>query len=332
MVKVSIIIPIYRVEEYIESCVRSLMLQDYPNIECILVDDCSPDNSIVKLCLLINNYNGGIDFKIIHHDKNMGLSAARNTGIKQASGDYLYFLDSDDELSCHAITKMVFLAEKYHSDVIIGNFEIVGNNNGISDVVLGKYVTIDRECLFTNKDISYTYFKEQWFAMAWNKLIKRTLLEEYELFFPEGLLHEDLLWSLKLAACASTMSICRDCTYIYKLRGDSISGQIKRRNISDLLQIAKMSDSVVLSYSHNKYLKGKLHSIVNFIMRNIVNSSLERNEKIDAIMLLKSIISRKNSLCLPLSMSDLLKQVLFKLPSFLIYYIIQLYSVNETSK
>lgn len=330
--KVSIIIPVYNVSEWIEDCLLSVIRQTHPFIECIIINDCSPDDSIDKATRLMEENPSNIEFKIIHHDRNIGLSAARNTGIQHALGDYLYFLDSDDELALDAIAKMVILAEKYHSDVVIGDFEITGNNRGLSDVVSRKYVTIDKEYLFTNKDVSYAYFKEQWFAMAWNKLIKRTLLEEYDLFFPEGLLHEDLLWSLKLAGCASTMSICRDCTYIYKLRGDSISGQIKRRNISDLLQIARMSDSVVLSYPHNKYLKGKLHSIVNFIMRNIVNSSLERNEKIDAITSLKSVVSRKNSLCLPLSISDLLKLVLFKLPSSLIYYIIQLYSVNETSK
>ena len=330
--KVSIIIPVYNVSEWIEDCLLSVIKQTYSSIECIIINDCSPDDSIDKATRLIDSKLSNIEFKIIHHDRNMGLSAARNTSIKHASGDYLYFLDSDDELSCNAIINMVILAEKYSSDVVIGDFKIVGNNSGFSEVASKKNITIDKECLCTNREISYAYFKEQWFAMACNKLIKRTLLEEYDLFFPEGLLHEDLLWSLKLAGCASTMSICRDCTYIYKLRGDSISGQIKRRNISDLLQIAKMSDYVVLAYPHNKYLKGKLHSIVNFIMRNIVNSSLEKNEKIDAIMLLKSVISRKNSLCLPLSISDLLKLVLFKLPPSLIYYIIQLYSVNETSK
>ena len=86
--------------DYIERCIMSVMNQTYSGpIECILVDDCSPDDSIFKCQKLINNYLGNIEFKIIRHKENLGLSGARNTGTKISCGEYLFYLDSDDEIT-----------------------------------------------------------------------------------------------------------------------------------------------------------------------------------------------------------------------------------------
>ena len=99
MFKVSIIIPIYKVESYIERCITSVLRQTYRNLEVILVDDCTPDSSMEIAKAVINeNQNCGMNFVFLKHDHNFGLSAARNTGINAATGDYLFFLDSDDEL------------------------------------------------------------------------------------------------------------------------------------------------------------------------------------------------------------------------------------------
>ena len=93
---VSIIIPVYKVEAYIERCLTSVMHQTYQDsaIECVLVDDCSPDKSISLAQDMISRYHGNIDFTIIRNDKNRGLSVSRNNGIEHATGKYLFFLDS----------------------------------------------------------------------------------------------------------------------------------------------------------------------------------------------------------------------------------------------
>ena len=98
--KVSIIIPVYNVSAYIERCVKSVMKQTYSgDIECILVNDATPDDSIDIAKRLIADYNGPIQFRILNHEHNKGFSATRNTGIDAATGDYLYFFDSDDEIT-----------------------------------------------------------------------------------------------------------------------------------------------------------------------------------------------------------------------------------------
>lgn len=97
--RVSIIIPIYNVEPYILECLQSVDKQTIgDDIECILVDDCGTDNSVLVAEDFIKSYNGRVHFTLIHHQKNGGLSAARNTGIHAAHGEYLYFLDSDDTI------------------------------------------------------------------------------------------------------------------------------------------------------------------------------------------------------------------------------------------
>ena len=99
-VLVSIIIPVYKVENWIEGCLLSVCNQTYENIECIIVNDATPDKSMDIVESILKNYTGSIRFKIITHELNRGLSAARNFCVKAATGDYLIFLDSDDKLYC----------------------------------------------------------------------------------------------------------------------------------------------------------------------------------------------------------------------------------------
>ena len=106
MKKVSIIIPVYNVVDYIERCWKSVNAQTYSDIELIFVDDCGTDESISKLETLISE-GSRFPVQIIKHKKNRGLSAARNTGIEASSGDYVYFLDSDDDLVPSCIEELV---------------------------------------------------------------------------------------------------------------------------------------------------------------------------------------------------------------------------------
>lgn len=105
---ISIVIPVYNVESYVEACIKSVMSQTYDGeMECIMVDDCGTDDSMVKVESVISDYLGPITFRIFHHTHNRGLSAARNTGMDAATGDYLFFIDSDDEITSDCIETLV---------------------------------------------------------------------------------------------------------------------------------------------------------------------------------------------------------------------------------
>ena len=119
---ISIIVPVYNVALYVESCIRSVIRQTYDGpMECIVVDDCGTDNSMDIVEKLVAEYDGPISFKVLHHEHNRGLSAARNTGMDEAKGDYLFFLDSDDELTEDCIEKLTTPLRDEQYDMVLGD-------------------------------------------------------------------------------------------------------------------------------------------------------------------------------------------------------------------
>lgn len=115
---------------YIERCVNSVINQTYSPIECLLVDDATPDDSISKCERLIADYKGSTRFVILHHDRNRGLSASRNTGLDAATGDYVFYLDSDDELKPDCIEKMVRPIKSNPAiEMVLGNHEVYISNS-----------------------------------------------------------------------------------------------------------------------------------------------------------------------------------------------------------
>lgn len=221
---VSVIIPVYQVSEYIELCLRSVIAQTYSDIECIIVDDATKDDSIEKCERLINanhnpnpNNGGGIRFKILHHEVNRGLSAARNTGIDAASGEYIYFLDGDDEITPDCIETLV-------SHVIDDNTVEMVQGSFIKDFgdKIIKYQYNDSS--ITNNDEArrqFLYNRNINYAV-WNKLLKRAFVLENCLYNKEGILCEDLLWTFYLIKFLKKAYLCHEITYYYKLRPGSI--------------------------------------------------------------------------------------------------------------
>lgn len=218
---VSIIIPVYNVAPYIGDCLRSVMQQSYKGyMECILVDDCGSDDSIVIAEQMIAEYDGYIQFEILHHDHNRGLSAARNTGTLQAKGDWIYYLDSDDEISEDCIEKMIVVVrETPDVDMVQGKHNIFRNKykqivttqeNQLVHAVTNNET---RECLYIHNQVPIS---------AWNKLLKREMIIQYQILFKEGALYEDVLWLFLLLKYVSNAYFIPDITYHYRKRQGSI--------------------------------------------------------------------------------------------------------------
>lgn len=226
--KISIIIPVYNVEPYIEDCLKSVAAQTYNGeIECIIVNDCTPDDSCAVIERFINGYDGAIHFKLLHHTVNRGLSAARNTGIDAATGEYIYFLDSDDEITPNCIELLAAPLENEKFDFVIGDYITTGTTKVFAQLLLNEG---DIE---GNTEIRNLYFAKQWYMMAVNKLCNLELIKINKLYFKEGLINEDDLWSFQLACTAQSMYIVKRETYIYKIRESSITGRqdnVKRVN------------------------------------------------------------------------------------------------------
>ena len=223
--KVSIIIPVYNVAPYIKRCLQSVVDQTYTDMECILVDDCGSDNSIKLVQDFINDYKGNIPFTILHHDKNMGLSAARNTGLSHSKGEYVYFFDSDDTITNDCIERLMNLATKHpDADFVQGNFlDEEGNINKY-----GWHIQLPEYC--NNHEELEEFTLSKVVTSACNKVIRKAFLDEHSLYFPEGILHEDMYWSFFLAKHTKAAAYVNKGTYIYYINDNSIVTSISRQS------------------------------------------------------------------------------------------------------
>lgn len=215
--KVSIVIPMYGVEEYIGNCLHSVTLQDYPYVEALVINDCSRDRSLEIANTVIDAYEGPIEFRILHHEQNQGLSGARNTGIKASTGEYIYFLDGDDELLPGAITALV-------DAVMQTGCDIATANRRAEDWETGKeYKMIDADYRAGRADSIKELLDNQLHGTVWNKLVKRDFIIHNNLFFKkEALASEDELWTYKLICCKPSVCFIPQITYIYYVRSGSL--------------------------------------------------------------------------------------------------------------
>lgn len=228
---VSVIVPVYQVSDYVERCLKSVMSQTYTDIECIIIDDATKDDSIVKCERLIKEYNENLDvdvnlngkgkirFKILHHEVNRGLSAARNTGTKAATGEYLFYLDSDDFISPDCIERLVSVVDKDPTIEMVQGNCIIESDGNVSP--LGK---VKQPVRISNNDEARTEFynDRNIYISVWNRLLKKSFVEEYGLYCREGLVCEDLLWVFYLIKHLNKAYLCEDVTYHYMLRSGSI--------------------------------------------------------------------------------------------------------------
>lgn len=216
MLKLSIIIPIYRVEKYIGECLNSIIIQECEGVdlECILINDCTPDNSMEAVTEKLKNYHGRINFIIKHHDMNRGHCAARNTGLKYASGDYILFVDSDDTLSPKSVQCFHEELDKVNTkdvDIIMGNTFDCLDKRSIMKFDNDTSILIDN----TKEEALRKLLSREIFHTSWNKLVKRTMLTEQNLYFEEGIINEDLLWSYIVFLHAKSVLIVPKITYLY---------------------------------------------------------------------------------------------------------------------
>lgn len=235
-VKVSVVVPVYNVEKYLKDCLNSLINQSLREIEIICVNDGSTDSSLS----ILEEYDDE-RIKIITQE-NKGLSGARNTGFKKASGEYTFFLDSDDWLELNALEEMYNLSEKLDLDICLCQFvnyiheSNTYEHNDYTDIT-ALNPSFDGT-VFNYNDISDVIFKIT--HSAANKLYKTDFLKDLNAEFPEGLNYEDVVYFFKVFLMASRVSIVRKPFYIYRIRDNSISttGGRKSFDIFKVLEIA----------------------------------------------------------------------------------------------
>jgi len=209
---ISIIVPVYKTEPYLRKCLESIVSQTYKNMEIILVNDGSPDN-----CGEICDKYASIDSRIkVIHQKNGGLSAARNAGLRIASGEYIGFVDSDDWIENDMFETLYLGALKYGADIAICGYFY-------EDCAKYKEVKEEHTVLLDCKDALHHLILDKTFTNhVWNKLFKNKLFEG--VYFPEGRIFEDIATTYKLFEKTDKVVYLNSCKYYYRQREDSIVG------------------------------------------------------------------------------------------------------------
>lgn len=236
MPKISIIIPVYNVEEYLETCIESILQQKFTDYEIILVNDGSQDIS-GNICDL---YSKKYNFITAIHKKNGGLSDARNTGLQYAKGEYILFIDSDDYISkgsLSAISKT--MAENVNVEVVF--LEAIKVFPDGSTIPLGDgYQKKDIINKTQEEVLAHIASLSKFPGSACTKLIKKSLILENNLYFKKGQLSEDIDWTVRLLLTAQTFNYCSNYHYYYRqARKGSITNTANINNLYSLLNIVK---------------------------------------------------------------------------------------------
>lgn len=208
---VSVIIPVYKVEKYLPMCVDSVLNQSYRNLEVILVDDGSPDN-----CPAICDEYAKKDKRIrVIHQKNAGLSMARNAGLDICTGDYITFVDSDDLLHAAFVARLVAACEENQADAAVGVFERAKQEENLLKCSAPRENPPVR--ILSGRDANWLMYQQwsEWVRMvtAWGKLFRRELLETER--FPDVKLHEDEALIYKLLYRSRQVAMVDGALYLY---------------------------------------------------------------------------------------------------------------------
>lgn len=243
--KFSVIIPIYKVEEYLKECIDSVLQQTYCNLEIILVDDGSPDSCPV----ICDEYAEQFEFIKVIHKKNGGLSDARNTGLDIATGEYVIFLDSDDYWGEKDFLKKVnsfIISQSSPEQIDIILFQAKKFVEASQSYILDQYYSSEH-INSIGKDDTLRYLLETgaYSMQACTKILRREFLQDNEIVFVKNLLGEDLDWFLQVMFKVDDIYAVDDINYIYRIRKGSITNTIGIKNLLDTIwMLQKWSNEI----------------------------------------------------------------------------------------
>jgi glycosyltransferase involved in cell wall biosynthesis len=314
--KVSIIIPVYNVEPYIERCLLSALNQTYENIEIILVDDCGQDNSMSVARQITENHPNGHKVRFLKHEHNRGLSAARNTGIEAATGEYLYFLDSDDEIMLDCIE--ILFKGLDGTDIVVG-----GVASGSGEIYFEN-----KRNTFENEAVKNAYFKGLIHYIACNKLVSREFILSNNLFFEPGLVHEDFLWTFLVSMSCKKIKIIETLTYIYHIRENTLNTNFTIKNINAYIYGYNIIKShIVRNYMNNLFASGYLINMAyGILLMSIRISKCSFSEYKRLVVFdptIRYVLSNKKIR---------IKYLFIRLPKLFQYFIFKCYYYPKTQK
>lgn len=269
---VTIVVPVYKVEKYIDKCINSILNQTYKNLEIILVDDGSPD-TCGEIC---DNYaKQDIRIKVIHKE-NGGLSDARNAGIDIATGRFISFIDSDDYIDSEYIELLYRTIIKDKSDMAISSHKAIYENGTILEKATGE------ESILDSKEVLKRILYDDGIDLsAWAKLYKMELFKEIR--YPKGRLFEDAATTYKLIDRCKSISIISKSTYNYVIRRSSITNEnFSEKKMDLIISTEEMCNYVKKKYpdlekaSNRRLMYAYLSTLTQLLKSNKRNAKIEK--------------------------------------------------------
>ena len=261
---VSVVVPIYNVRDYLEECLDSIISQSYRNMEIILVDDGSTDGSS-ELCDIMQKKDDRI--RVIHKN-NGGLSDARNTGLKNSTGEYVIFIDSDDTIKKTMLKKMVEAIEKNNADIAACAFKTfteTRDNDNDNDLDCNC-----RNICCEGSEVVKSLYQGRYqniAFVAWNKLYRRRLFIDYNIIYPVGRLYEDTFTTYKLLYNSKKVVLLTNPLYNYRIRSGSImKSSVNLRKTRDWFDSEKDAveyfdmkyESEIMSLAANSFFRAQI--------------------------------------------------------------------------
>jgi glycosyltransferase involved in cell wall biosynthesis len=272
--KVSIIVPIYKVEKYLKRCVDSLLNQSYTNLEIILVDDGSPDAS----GHIIDKY-ANLDTRVMaFHKENGGLSDARNYGMQYVTGHFTVFVDSDDWLDSNFISKLVNESLKYGADVVQSGFYYAYKDYLLYDDRF--YSEDDPPLLFDNMTLmKELVINERVKNFAWGKLYKTELIRN--LPFKKGVLFEDVFWAHQVMHHVQRYVILNEPMYYYFQREGSIVSSYTPKNLDLISGLKERHNFLIENYKElvDESFKSILKACLSHHVLLVINKDIDKEGK-----------------------------------------------------
>lgn len=282
MDKISIVVAVYNAEKTLKKCVDSLLNQTYNNIEIILVNDCSKDNSL-DIC---NEYSkANYNVKVISNNRNSGVSDTRNNGIDNSTGEYICFVDSDDYVESNYIEVLYYYYQKYNTVPICG-FVYHDEYNHAKPV---KYSWSGNEGLVSLGE-AFKLNSELYLTALWNKLFNNNVIKENNVRFDETIsMGEDLKFTLDYFTISNIDKVYVFSDYLYhytKLSGDTLMSSFATSGINKAIERLKLIEKIAKKYNANAHIEYEkaLSNLKCIYKYNIlIDKSLSSKKKISMI-------------------------------------------------
>lgn len=283
MGKVSIIIPIYGVREYIADSLKSVLNQTYNDIEVVLVNDCTPDDSMEVAQEMISQLKERFEVVVVNHEENKGISDTRNNGVKIATGEYIFFLDSDDEITPDCI-------ELLHNE-FVKNPDISFSYGGFMEISIdgARNEFIPDVSTSSTKEMFDSLFSRKLTYMSWNRLVRKEFLVANDLWFESNMVYEDILFTIQFILASSSCSHVPQVTYLYKLRGGSLTkSSVTMQVHTSHFRITKWlvslvdDDSKISKIQKDRFVYEQIsNGIVSAVLDNTIFDKKEKRERVE---------------------------------------------------